>query len=357
MELKELRTQIDQIDDRLLQLLNERMSLVKEVGKFKTKNKVLVYQPDREKAILDRLGDLNDGLLNEQAIEAIFLEIFAVSRNIELPERIAYLGPEGSFTHQAAENRFGSMSEYLPLGSIQAVFETVDTHRANYGVVPIENNQQGVVNETIDYLVGSDLKIVAEIPMSIHFSFATKSEKLRDITKIYSKDIAFRQCKKFIDDLYGKNQVELIPVNSTSKAVEIALQDSKSAAICSHIAARQYNLPILFENIEDSRDNQTRFLILGREIIKEKSKKDKSTILVKLTNSNEPGKLASFLQDFHQANINLTKIESRPAKKGKNFNYVFFIDFDGHFLDEHVSEVLEKHKKEITLLGSYIKLC
>lgn len=354
MNLEELRKQIDQLDDQLLEVLNRRMAVVKQIGDLKNTNNDIIYRPEREKAIIDRISAKNKGLLSKKAIEAIFLEIFAVSRNLELPERIAFLGPEGSFTHQAAEMRFGAMSQYLALGSIQSVFETVNTERVRYGVVPIENNQEGVVIETIDLLGEYDLKIVAEVPMPIHFAFATLSNNPHDVKRIYSKDIAFRQCKKFIDEVYGK-QIELIPVNSTSKAVKIALEDKEAAAICSHIAARQYLLPILFENIEDSVDNYTRFIILGKNFVNQRSGSDKTTLLAKTT--NKPGSLAILLQEFHQANINLTKIESRPAKMGKKFNYWFLIDFEGHSEDENAKKILEKHKNDIKLLGSYVKLC
>ncbi|MDQ3535550.1 MAG: prephenate dehydratase [Bacteroidota bacterium] len=355
MNLNKLRKEIDHIDDHILSLLNQRMTIVKEIGEIKNLNKSIIYRPEREKSIIDRLSQHNPGLLNRKAIEAIYLEIFAVSRNMELPEKVVYLGPEGSFTHQAAESRFGAMSEYIPLGSISAVFETIATDRARFGVVPIENNQEGVVSETVDLLEKFDLKIVAEVPLSIHFAFATKSDDVTVIRKIYSKDIAFRQCKKFIDDMYGELQVELIPVNSTSKAVKIALVEKDSAAICSHIAAKMYNLPILFENVENSENNQTRFLIISRNFINQKSTKDKTTILAKL--SDEPGSLVNFLQDFHKAGINLSKIESRPSKDDKSFKYWFLIDFDGHFEDENVKSVLERHKKNIKNLGSYVKLC
>ncbi|MDN5216517.1 prephenate dehydratase [Fulvivirgaceae bacterium BMA12] len=357
MNLEELRHRIDEIDNQLLEFLNQRMRHVKEVGALKRKTKSKIYQPEREKSILDRLEKLNDGLLNRKAIDAIFLEIFSVSRNFELPEKVAYLGPEGSFTHQAAESRFGSVSEHFPLATIRSVFEAVSTERASFGVVPIENNQEGVVSETVSYLAKFDLKIVAEIPMPIHFSFASYAEKLNSIKKIYSKDIAFRQCTKFIDESFGQQKVELIPVNSTSKAVKIALEDEESAAICSHIAATESQLPILFENIEDSKDNYTRFVILGKNLNIEPSGNDKTTLLAKPSDSDKPGSLASFLQDFHDANINLTKIESHPAKKGRSFKYWFFIDLDGHYNDEHVNRVLTKHKKEVSLLGSYVKLC
>ncbi len=357
MDLIKLRQKINKLDDSLLELLNERTALIKKVGILKNKKQVNVYNPEREKEILDRLKKESNGLLSESAIDAIFLEIFAVSRNYELPERVAYLGPEGSFTHQAAEDRFGAISNYFPLASIKSVFETVTTGRATYGIVPIENNQQGVVSETVSYLAEFDLKILAEIPMAIHFCFATFAEDITNVKRIYSKDIAFRQCKKFINDSFHDNIPELIPVNSTSKAVNMALEDTESAAISAHIAAKQQRLPILFENIEDSKDNQTRFLILGKDFKNQPSGNDKTTILAKPSDTDKPGSLAEFLQDFHNAGINLTKIESHPAKKGKKFKYWFFIDFDGHFEDEKVKPILKKHEKEISLLGSYVKLC
>lgn len=355
MELEKLRKEIDHLDEKLLDILNERMGIVKKVGELKRSTKTVIYRPEREKAIIDRLSSKSKGPLTRSAIEAIFLEIFAISRNLELPERIAFLGPEGSFTHQAAESRFGAMSEYMPLDSIRAVFDAIETSRARFGVIPIENNQEGVVVETIDLLGNTELKIAAEIPLSIHFAFGTNEEHLTNINKIYSKDIAFRQCKKFINESFNGRKIELIPVNSTSLAVKRALEEEGSAAICSHIAARMYNLPILFDNIEDSENNFTRFLIISKDFVNNRSGNDKTTILAKTT--DKPGSLVTLLQDFYDAGINLSKIESRPAKKGKNFKYWFYIDFDGHFEDENVEPVLKKHKTDTKWLGSYVKLC
>ncbi|MFC2126231.1 chorismate mutase, partial [Bacteroidota bacterium] len=268
MEIDRIRKEIDQIDDGILNLLNKRMDLVRKVGELKSASNSPIYRPEREKGIIDRLSSKTiavDGLLNRAAVEAIFLEIFAIARNIELPEKIAFLGPEGSFTHQAAESRFGAMSEYMPLSSIKAVFEAIDTKRARFGVVPLENNQEGVVNETIDFLGLFDLHIVAEVPVPINFAFATKEDNVEDVKRIFSKDIAFKQCKKFLDDTFTDSEMELIPVNSTSRAVKMALEEKNAAAICSHIAARSFRLPILFDNIEDSTDNFTRFLIISQD--------------------------------------------------------------------------------------------
>ena len=353
--LEDLRKEIDKIDNSLIDILNERMAIIKEVGEFKRTNKTAIYRPEREKSIIDRLYKNHKGILNRAAIEAIFLEIFAISRNFELPELVAYLGPEGSFTHQAAESRFGAMSQYLALDSINSVFSAVNTERARFGVVPLENNQEGVVSETIDLLGKTDLHITAEVPLPIHFAFATKCENLSEVKRIYSKDIGFRQCKKFLSESFNGSKVEYIPANSTSKAAKIALEEEGSAAMCSHIAARIHNVPILFDNIEDSTDNFTRFLIISKGIKNEQSGHDKTSLLAKTT--DKPGSLMMLLQDFYNAGINMTKLESRPAKKGKNFKYYFYIDIDGHIDDENIAPLFEKHHKDIKWLGSYVKMC
>ncbi len=353
-KLNKLRESIDGVDNELIQLLNKRMLFVEEVGKLKRGSKTTVYRPEREKAIIDRLAASNEGLLNRNAIEAIFLEIFAVSRNLELPERVAYLGPEGSFTHQAAESRYGAMSDYLPLDSISAVFDAVATSRARFGVVPIENNQEGTVQETIDYLGVHSLSIVAEVVLPIHFCIASLEEDLRKVKTIFSKDIAFRQCKNFIQD-YFQGEVKLLPVSSTSRACKMAMDEPETAAICAPIAARQYRLPILYSNIQDSADNQTRFLIISKEYRNPISGEDKTSLIAKLPDI--PGALVSFLKKFEDAGINLCKVESRPAKIGSKFKYFFFIELDGHFEDPIVQKTIAPYGKDITWLGSYVKLC
>lgn len=352
--LDDLRKQIDLIDDELIRLLNKRMDIVQQVGELKRTDKSAIYRPEREKAIVDRLESNSNGILNRAAIEAIFFEIFAVSRNYELPERIAYLGPEGSFTHQAAESRYGAMSDYIPLDSISAVFEAVKTSRARFGVVPIENNQEGTVQETIDFLAQHQLTIAAEIVLPIHFSFASKSENLEQIKTIYSRDIAFRQCKNFLND-YFKHPVKLVPVSSTSRACQIALEEENAAAICAPIAARQYKLPILFSNIQDSADNQTRFLIVSQNYVNAMSGQDKTTVIATLP--DEPGALVRFLQQFQNAGINLCKVESRPAKKGAQFKYVFFVEFEGHFQDPTIQNTIRPYLENLVWLGSYVQIC
>ena len=354
--LDECRSAIDEIDNEMLKLLNKRMQVVERVGEIKKDTGGAIYRPEREKAIINRLVALNEkegGLLNQSAIEAIFLEIFAVARNLELPERIAYLGPEGSFTHQAAESRFGAMSDYLSLNSIASVFKTLETSRAKFGVVPIENSRDGIVGETLDLLAKSSVKIVAELYMPIHMSFATKAEKLEDITKIYSKDKGFGQCRDFLSE-HGLVNVEQIPVESTAKAAILAAREPNSAAICSHIAAKLYGVPTMFENIEDAIDNTTRFVILS-DFKNGMSGEDKTSILVRLKDAVEAGSLVHFLQDFDKEKINLSKIESRPSKDKGGFGYWFYIDFYGHIDEERIQKVIQKHKDEVTWLGSYVK--
>ncbi len=350
VELKKLRDTLDSIDDELLKLLNKRMETIHKVGAVKATSGGAIYRPEREKSIIDRLHKQSveaSGSLNRAAIEALFLEVFAISRNLELPENIAFLGPEGSFTHQAAESKFGAMSAYLPIGSIAGVFREVTNKKAKFGVIPIENSSNGIVSETITCLSEYDLKIIAEVMVDIHHCLATTCDNVKQIKKIYSKDIAFEQCHKFLGDL-GLDEIELIPVESTAKAAKLATKEKNSAAICSHVGAKMYNLPVLFENIEDKGNNRTRFLIIS-DFENGKSGDDKTSILVQL--ANEHGSLVRFLNDFDEVDINLTKIKSHIVEGISTF----FIDFDGHKDDEKIQKIFQKHKNSIKFLGSYVK--
>ena len=349
MTLEELRKGIDQIDDELLKMLNKRMQFVQEVGRLKQNDGSSIYRPEREREILERLNRQNDGALTPEAIEAIFMEIFAVSRNLELPEKIAYLGPEGSYSHQAAESRFGALSYYLPLNSIEAVFKVLQNKEAKYGVVPIENNTEGAVGTTIDCLNKYDSKIVAELYVDIHHSFATLAEDLKDIKRIYSHPQGYNQCKNFLEEHFLMD-VEFIPTYSTSAAAQKAKEDKEGAAICSAIAAKLYKLPIHFEKIEDNLANRTRFLILS-DFKNQRSDNDKTSIIAKT--DNRPGSLVDFLKNFQDHGINLTKIESRPLRE-EQFKSMFFIDFKGHIDDQNIQDVIAKSPAEIKWLGSYI---
>ena len=351
--INDLRNEIDKIDNEILQKLNTRMGFVKKIGELKQTSGMAIYRPERERAILNRLENTKSEYLNKAAIEAIYLEIFAVSRNLEMPQLVAYLGPEGTYTHQAAESRFGAMSAYLPLATIEAVFTKLKHKEAKYGVVPIENNTEGAVGVTLDCLARfSDVKIVAELFIDIHHSFASNCENLKDINKIYSHPQGYNQCRKFLED-HLLNNADFIPTKSTAEAAKFANKEPNSAAICSKIAAKLYNVPILFETIEDNMANRTRFFILS-DFKNERSINNKTSILAKT--DHRPGGLADLLGMFRDEGINLTKLDNRPMKQ-RDFQAVFYIDFEGHIDDENVQRVIIKAKScgiKIAWLGSYM---
>jgi len=347
MTLDDLRVKIDSIDDTLLKLYNERMELVHQVGELKNTTGSPIYRPEREQSILNRLKKQNKGKLTPSAIDALFLEMFAVARNLELPEAVAFLGPEASFTHQAAESKFGAMSAYLPISSIEGVFRAVQKGTAKFGVIPIENSSNGIVSDTIHCLDEYNHKIIAEVMIDVHFAFATMAEDIGQIKKIYSKDIAFGQCRLFLQDLELED-VELVSVESTAKAATLAAADEYAAALCPSIAAKLYHLPIRFNNVEDNSNNRTRFFIISN-FENASSGDDKTSLLVRL--SNQPGSLVDFLNNFEEAGVNLMKIKSHIVE-GES---IFFIEFNGHKDDENVKPVLEKMKNEIKVLGSYVR--
>ncbi len=350
MTLEELRKKLDEIDDKLLDLYNERLKVVHQVGELKNKTNAPIYRPEREKEILDRLKKRNKekgGLLSDEAIEALFLELIAVSRSYERAERVAFLGPEASYTHQAAESRFGALGNYMPIASIKGVFREVANGVAKFGVVPIENSFNGMVSDTISCLSEYDLKIVAEVVLDIQHVLASTQEDIKKIKRIYSKDIAFGQCSEFLEDL-GLDNVEQIAVESTAKAAKMAKEDPEGAAICSDIAAKLYGVPVLFKNIENKGENRTRFLIIS-DFENAPSGHDKTTILAKLP--NRPGALVDFLLDFKEHNIDLTKIKSHIVGGVS----IFFLEFKGHKDDKDIKAIFEKHKDSIKFLGSYVK--
>ena len=350
MTLEELRKKLDEIDDKLLDLYNERLKVVHQVGELKNKTNAPIYRPEREKEILDRLKKRNKekgGLLSDEAIEALFLELIAVSRSYERAERVAFLGPEASYTHQAAESRFGALGNYMPIASIKGVFREVANGVAKFGVVPIENSFNGMVSDTISCLSEYDLKIVAEVVLDIQHVLASTQEDIKKIKRIYSKDIAFGQCSEFLEDL-GLDNVEQIAVESTAKAAKMAKEDPEGAAICSDIAAKLYGVPVLFKNIENKGENRTRFLIIS-DFENAPSGHDKTTILAKLP--NRPGALVDFLLDFKEHNIDLTKIKSHIVGGVS----IFFLEFKGHKEDKDIKAIFEKHKDSIKFLGSYVK--
>lgn len=351
MDLKDLRNQIDKIDDEILTLLDKRMGIVKEIGKLKLQSNTAIYHPKRENEIITRLINNQKNNITNKGIKAIYQEIFATSRYLELPERVAYLGPIGSFTHQVAVSKFGRVSEYISSINIESIFKSVENKSVKYGVIPIENNSNGIVSESLDYLAKYDVKIVAESNLSIHHSFASNEKLISNIKKIYSKDIAFGQCREFLNT-YSLQDIELIPLDSTAKAAKIASETPNSAAICSSIAANLFNLPIMFENIQDNDNNITRFFIIS-DFKTNVTNNDKTSICAFINNSDKPGTLAKLLNDFNKKNINLVKLESRPLHKSKNFSFWFYIEFEGHIDDKNVYDIFNEKKDKLKWLGSY----
>lgn len=352
-DIEQIRLEINSVDDQILELLNKRMKFVKQIGDLKQKSGTAIYRPEREKAILERLYNSKQNELSKDVIEAIFYEIFAVSRNLEMPQKVAFLGPVGTYSHQAAQARFGTISSYIPLSTIEAVFKVLDNGEAKFGVVPIENNTEGAVGVTFDCLKKYEkVKIVAEIYMDIHHSFASLSENISEVCKIYSHPQGYAQCRKFLDD-HGLSGVEFIPTKSTAQAAELASKDKNSAAICSKIAAYINKLPIMFETIEDNNANRTRFFVLS-DFKNARSEHDKTSIIFKT--GDRPGDLFNFLFLFKNAKINITKLESRPIKQ-RNFKQVFYMDFLGHIDDDNVQNIMsiaQNADYDIRWLGSYI---
>lgn len=346
-----LRKDIDKIDDEILKLLDKRMGIVKEIGRIKLQSNTPIYHPKREQEILARLKKSNKKNITDRGVESIYQEIFSTSRYLELPERIAYLGPIGSFTHQVAVSRFGKLSEYISSTNIETIIKSVANKSVKYGVLPIENNSNGIVAESLDFLAKYDVKIVSEANLSIHHSFASNEKLISNIKKIYSKDIAFGQCREFLNT-YSLQDIELIPVDSTAKAAKIASTTPQSAAICSNIAANIFNIPIMFENIQDSDENITRFFIIS-DFKTNPTNNDKTSFCAFINNSDKPGTLAKLLNEFNEKNINLVKLESRPLKKNKSFSFWFYIELEGHIDDNSVSEIFMAKKGKLKWLGSY----
>lgn len=347
--MDELRKKIDELDKELIKLLKERMAVSAKVGAYKKEKKKSVYDPVREEKLFNKLKQMGDDNLSSEVIEAVYREIVSASRSLQKQKAIAFLGPKGSFTNEAGHKLFGSLSNMVAFSSIYSVFSAMQSDGIEYGVVPIENNTHGVVGETLDLLGNSDLLICKELIMPIRHQLCSRADDLLKVKRIYSKDVAFSQCQGFLrqSDL---EHAEIIPVSSTSKAAQIVLDDDEAAAICSAMVSTVYDLPIMFKNIEDSKHNKTRFVVVGKEKAVS-SGKDKTTILAET--KDESGALLKLLEKFKAHGINMTKIESRPTKdKSKGFKSKFYIDFEGHIEDEKVKALMAEIEST-KFLGSY----
>ncbi len=350
MVLKKLRSQVDTLDSKLLQLLNQRAQLVKQIGKIKSLNNKQYYAPEREREILSQITKNNQGPLSSKAVQEIFSEILHTCRSLEKRLKIAYFGPEATFTHLAAIKNFGKSAEYISRKSIADVFTEVEKGRADYGVVPIENSTEGVVNHTLDMFIESDLKICAETFLEISHYLLSQTGNLKKIKRVYSHPQALAQCRNWLEDHLVN--AELVETASTAGAAQRVKKESAAAAIAGNLAAELYGLKIVASRIEDRSDNFTRFLVIS-ENFPAPSGIDKTSILFSI--KDRIGALHDMLVPFKKNNINLTKIESRPTKK-KAWEYIFFVDFIGHLSEKNVQKALSELKEQclsLKILGSY----
>ena len=348
--LRNLRSHIDKLDLQILKLVNERAGLAAEAGRVKNEHGAEVFSPAREEEILQNVLQANKGPLDENTVRAIYREIMSGSRALQKVVKVAYLGPEYSFSHLAAVERFGQAVEFFRVGSIAAVFEEVNRSHADFGVVPLENSTDGRVADTLDMFMRlPQLKICAEIRLRIHHNLLANCEQ-QEIRRVYSKPQALSQCRNWL----SKNvpHASLHEVASTATAAELAQREPGAAAVASRQAAVRYGLRILFTDIEDSPYNETRFAVIGTQEAA-RSGHDKTAIMFRIPHN--PGSLVEALNVFKQNKLNLTWIESFPAKSAKP-EYVFFVDFEGHAEDPRVKRclaALQEHCEEVSVLGSF----
>jgi len=352
--LLELRKRIDKIDTSILDLISDRARCAMEVAEYKkSQGDNNFYRPEREAQVLRKIIEKNSGPLDDEEMARLFREIMSSCLALEQPVKVAYLGPEGTYTQEAALKHFGHAAVSVPMLAIDEVFREVVSGAVNYGVVPVENSTEGVVNNTLDNFIDSSLNICGEVELRIHHHLLIGPNTRKEgITRIYSHSQSLAQCRKWLDANYPK--VERIAVNSNAEAAKLIRGEWNSAAIAGDMAVDLYDLEKLCEKIEDRPDNSTRFLIISREGVPA-SGKDKTSIVVSA--HNEPGALHRLLKPFETGSIDLTRLESRPSRSGV-WNYVFFIDFVGHVSDPHVAEVLAEIRASVAdlkVMGSYPK--
>jgi chorismate mutase/prephenate dehydratase len=347
-----LREQIDHLDSQILALLNRRARLAARIGRTKRQDGGSVYVPGRERQVFARLAALNQGPLPNEAVRAIYREIISASRALEEPLRIAYFGPEATFTHTAAREQFGSQAVFVPVSTVPQVFAAVERAQADYGVVPVENSSEGAVAITLDMFVESGLSIVAEVSLEIRHCLLSRAPRLTQITRVLAHPQALAQCRRWLaTHLPGVTTEE---ASSNSRAAELAAGDPRAAAIAGRLAAEHYKLNVLAANIQDQAANFTRFAVLGREPQPGRpSGHDKTSLLLSVR--DEVGVLYRTLKPFADNGISLLRIESRPLK-GRPWEYLFFIDVDGHVSDEPLARALREIKPLcllVKVLGSY----
>ena len=353
-ELGQVRQKIDELDAKIQALISDRARLASAVRESKgdLKNAVDYYRPEREAQVLRAVCERNEGPINDAEMLRLFREIMSVCLAQQEPLKIAYLGPEGTFTQQAVNLHFGHSVQALGVTGIDDVFTQVESSEADFGVVPVENSNQGIVSHTLDRFVDSDLKICGELEMAIHHNLMSQAKSLKDIERVYSHQLSLSQCKSWIRQHLPS--AECIAVSSNAEAARRVRYSPDADAISSKSAADIYGVPVLFAHIEDRADNATRFLVIGRQLLTP-SGDDKTSLL--LAGDEGPGALHSLLTPLAKHSINMSRIESRPSNTGR-WSYVFFIDVEGHAETEPLKSALVEMQNQHILarvLGSYPK--
>jgi len=349
VNIPEHRKVIDRLDEQIVRLLNERTRHGLAIGDIKLKAGEEIYAPHRERAVLDRICRLNQGPMTDDQLCAIYREIMSSALALEKTMTIAYLGPEATFTHQAAIRRFGSSLRYASQKTIADVFAEVSKKRADYGVVPVENTTEGVVTHTLDMFVDSDLKIVSQIVLPVQYCLAGNG-RLQDIKRLHVHPQALGQCRQWVQEHLPK--AEIFETSSNARSAELAAKGKVNASITGILAAEKYGLRVLEQDIQDNADNATRFLVLGRQC-SPPTGNDRTSLMLSV--ADKAGALHQAIAAFRRYKINMTKIESRPSKR-KAWEYFFFIDCDGHVLDRKVVgaiQLLGEHCNFVKVLGSY----
>lgn len=348
--IEQLRKQIDNIDDQIVGLLNDRSRIVLGVGRLKSGKNMQFHVPGRERQIYERLLGKNPGPFPNDALKSVYREIISACLALESPMKVAFLGPKATFSHLATMQQFGLSAELVPLKSIPSVFEEVEKGKALYGVVPVENSTEGVISHTLDMFVDSSLKITSEILLEVHHDLLSRTGRMEDVKKVYSHAQPIAQCRQWLESNFPG--IPLVDVASTAVAAQIVSEDYSAAAIASELAASMYDLKVVRSRIEDQVNNFTRFLVISRNAC-ERTGNDKTSVLFSV--KDEPGILCRMLEPFAKRGINLSKIESRPYKQ-KAWEYIFYLDLFGHLSDPEVILALEELKgccQFLKILGSY----
>ena len=356
-DLRTIRGQIDAVDRRIQALISERARIAQTVGETKGKWRPAVdyYRPEREAEVLRKVLERNDGPLRDEEMLRLFREIMSACLAQQEPLRVGFLGPEGTFTQTAVYRHFGHSVRALPYHTIDEVFQEVESGAADFGVVPIENSTEGSVNSTLDRFLTSPLKIGGEIELRIEQHLMAAEPGLERIKRICAHEQSLAQCRGWLREYLP--QAELIGMTSNAAGARRARDEAQTAAIGPEVAAEVYGLEIVVSNIEDRADNATRFLVIGRKLLAS-SGNDKTTILVSTADTDGSGVLYQLLKPLADAGISMTRIESRPSRR-KNWDYVFFIDLDGHAAEQPVAAALEELKARSSLfrvLGAYPKV-